>query len=269
MQYVIFCSYCKVLLIYVNKGLIWHKGCVKITFLGGFNLSSYEPPEVIERTTGNEGELQLQRRGTDFELIYNGIFLMATYNGSGEREMVKAALQSWEEARPEKLRAPFLRVLMGGLGFGLGLQELLRSPLVERVDLLELEEAVIRWNRDVLQKVNGGALADARVYVYKEDLILFLQRKIKDPKRIHYHAIILDTDNGPDWLSRSANRLIYDKTGTALLKAHMQPGGALSVWSASPVPAYHTLLQQHFPVVHEVSCLEKTGQRSYYYLARK
>ena len=242
---------------------------MKITFLGGFNLSSYEPPEVIERTTGNEGELQLQRRGTDFELIYNGIFLMATYNGSGEREMVNAALQPWEEARPEEHRPPFLRVLMGGLGFGLGLQELLRSPLVERVDLLELEEVVIRWNRNVLQEVNGGALNDARVHVHKEDLFLFLQRGTKNPKRVYYHAIILDTDNGPDWLSRSANRLLYDTTGTTLLKEHIQPGGTLSVWSASPVPAYHTLLQQHFPVVHEVCCLEKTGQSSYYYLARK
>ena len=243
---------------------------MEILFLGGYNLSQpYEPPEVIERTKGNEGELQLQRRGAHFELIYNGVFLMATYNGSGEREMVQAALQPWDETRPGEHRPPFLRVLMGGLGFGLGLQELLRSPLVERVDLLELEEAVIRWNRGVLQEVNGGALEDARVHVYKEDLILFLQRGIKGKNRVHYHAIILDTDNGPDWLSRSANRLLYDMTGTTLLKEHIQPGGALSVWSASPVPEYHTLLQHHFPVVHEVSCLEKTGQSSYYYLARK
>ncbi len=238
---------------------------------------TYQPPEVIERTKGNEGELQLQRRGVDFELIYNGVFLMATYNGSGEREMVRAALRPWEEApqregnhslRMGNDRQPFLRVLMGGLGFGLGLEETLRSPLVERVDLLELEEAVIRWNRGVLREVNGAVLEDARVKVHMEDLVHFLRSGIKDEKqKILYHAIVLDTDNGPDWLSRNANRLLYDTTGTTLLKERLLPGGTLSVWSASPVPAYYTLLQHHFPTVRELKSLEKTGRNSYYYLA--
>lgn len=239
----------------------------------------YQPPEVLERTKGNDGELQLQRRGVDFELIYNGVFLMATYNGSGEREMVRAALAPWEEAQPGGgnhsvlpggHEQPFLRVLMGGLGFGLGLQETLSSPLVDRVDLLELEEAVIRWNQGLLQELNGGALKDPRVQVYIEDMVHFLQSSIKDEQqRDNYHAIVLDTDNGPDWLSRNANRFLYSTTGTALLKKRLLPGGTLSVWSASPVPAYFTLLQQHFPVVREVASLEKTGQNSYYYLAVK
>ncbi len=232
---------------------------------------------MIERTKGNEGELQLQRRGTDFELIYNGVFLMATYNGSGEQEMVRAALRPWEKARPgegdhpmlrRKNRQAFLRVLMGGLGFGLGLQEALRSPLVERVDLLELEEAVVRWNRGVLREVNGAALEDRRVKVHMQDLVHCLRNGFKDEKQeVLYHAIVLDTDNGPDWLSRNANRLLYDTTGTTLLKNRLLPGGTLSVWSASPVPAYFSLLQQHFPTVREFTSLENTGVNSYYYLA--
>ena len=238
----------------------------------------YQPPEVIERTEGNEGELQLQRRGANFELIYNGVFLMASYNGSGEREMVRAALRPWEKIQTGggnqpicmgKDRQPFLQVLMGGLGFGLGLQETLRSSLVQRVDLLELEEAVIRWNRGVLRQVNGGALEDTRVQIHMEDLVQFLQRKKDEKHNALYHAIVLDTDNGPHWLSRDANRLLYNTRGTTLLKERLLPGGTLSVWSASPVPAYFTLLQQHFPSVSEGTALEQTGKNSYYYLAVK
>ena len=44
---------------------------------------------VIERVQGKSGELQLQRRGKEFEFIFNGVFLMATYNGASERRWLK------------------------------------------------------------------------------------------------------------------------------------------------------------------------------------
>ncbi|MEW5919642.1 MAG: hypothetical protein AB1796_01575 [Bacillota bacterium] len=88
-------------------------------------------------------------------------------------------------------------------------------------------------------------------------------------EREPYHAIILDTDNGPDWLSRTANRFLYSTKGTALLQKWLLPGGTLSVWSASSVSTYYALLQRHFPVVLEKAVLEKTGQSSHYYLAFK
>ena len=48
--------------------------------------------EVIERCRGLAGELQLQRRGEEFEIIYNGVFIMATYNGASEKAAVRDAL---------------------------------------------------------------------------------------------------------------------------------------------------------------------------------
>jgi len=52
-----------------------------------------EEVEVIERINGRAGELQLQRRGDEFEVIYNGVFLMATYNGLSEKAAVSDALR--------------------------------------------------------------------------------------------------------------------------------------------------------------------------------
>lgn len=229
---------------------------------------------MLERVAGNNGELQLQRRGNDYELIYNGVFLMASYNGRGEQEMVHAALAPWHQKQPEtekevcvptcRRQRPCLRVLMGGLGFGFGLQQALTSPLVARVELLEIEEAVIRWNRQFLKELNDDALEDIRVKLYREDVIPFLKNKTVEKS---YHAIIMDIDNGPDWLSRSDNRFLYSKEGTALLQKLLLPGGSLSVWSAAPAPSYLKLLQQHFPLVHEKKVTEQTGHDSYYYLA--
>jgi spermidine synthase len=74
--------------------------------------------EVIERCNGREGELQLQRRGDEFEIIYNGVFLMATYNGASEKEAVREALKLVNDRGQDQLK-----VLIGGLGVGYSLQE--------------------------------------------------------------------------------------------------------------------------------------------------
>lgn len=44
-----------------------------------------DPLEVVERCDTPRGEIQLQRRGCEYELISNGTFLMATYNGESEK----------------------------------------------------------------------------------------------------------------------------------------------------------------------------------------
>ena len=111
-------------------------------------------------------------------------------------------------------------------------------------------------------------MADPRVSVYVNDLVEFLQRRPPgDGEGSFYHAVILDTDNGPGWLSRPGNSLLYGHEGTALLKEMLAPGGVLAVWSASPALAYRLLLAKYFRTVQERQCLEKTGQTSYYYLA--
>jgi spermidine synthase len=228
----------------------------------------YEPAEVVERVNGRGGELQLQRRGRDYEFIYSGSFLMSSYNGVTERDMVRQAIRVCSLAAGNK--GPYLRVLIGGLGFGIGLQEALSSPLVKRVDVVEIEEAVVRWNRGPLAEINGNALSDPRVNVFVTDLVDFL---VKPPdsgvnREGYYHAAILDTDNGPGWLSRPSNSFLYSGEGTALIKGLLKPeGAALSVWSESANDAYQALLKNYFNKVVEKKAYEKTGESSFYYLA--
>lgn len=229
----------------------------------------YEPAVVLERVNGRGGELQLQRRGRDYEFIYGGSFLMSSYNGITERNMVRDAIRVCTLSAGKE-RA-FLRILIGGLGFGIGLREALDSPLVKKIDVVEIETAVVRWNRGPLVEINGSALTDPRVNVFVEDLVEFLDKPFSGGagRSSSYHAIVLDTDNGPGWLSRHSNGFLYTDAGTALIKGMLEPAGAvLSVWSESANHTYLSLLKKYFKTVAEKKAYEKTGCSSYYYLAQ-
>ena len=102
------------------------------------NLFQSRLPVVIERVQTPRGEIQLQSRGSDYEIISNGTFLMATYNGESERLLVKAALNASHEPK---------QILIGGLGVGYSLAEALDYPGVERVTVVEIEEKIIEWYR--------------------------------------------------------------------------------------------------------------------------
>jgi len=152
---------------------------------------STDSPRVLERVEGRLGELVLRTDGTDFEVISNGVFLMDTRNGASERLLVRVALAG--------VRAP-ARLLLGGLGVGFSLAEALACDLVERVTVVEIEAAVIRWNRTYLAAHAGRALEDPRVEVVCADL-----RDWLGSARQRFEAICLDVDNGPGWTVAEAN----------------------------------------------------------------
>ncbi|HHU75757.1 MAG TPA: spermidine synthase [Firmicutes bacterium] len=239
-------------------------------------MNSLPSVQVIERVEGKDGELVLRRRGREYEFIFNGVFLMASYNGASEKEMVSSALNNYLANLPSgddggASGVSGLRVLMGGLGMGLGLREALNFPGVARVDLFELEETVVRWNRGPLVHLNGGALDDARVNVIIGDIAASIRGEGATPAGDlrQYHAIILDTDNGPGWLSRPENEFLYSMEGTRQLKRLLHSGGCLSVWSSMPVQSYISLLKSLFADVRTRQLQERTGQSSFYYLAVK
>ena len=72
---------------------------------------------VIERATTPHGELQLQQRPRPggrpvYEIIFNGVFLMASYNERSEKALATLAIEPLASVREG------VRVLIGGLGMG-------------------------------------------------------------------------------------------------------------------------------------------------------
>ena len=74
---------------------------------------------ILSRVTTPHGELQLQRwTETDekgqpvYEVIFNGVFLMASYNELSEKALATLAIEPLTSDRQD------LRILIGGLGIG-------------------------------------------------------------------------------------------------------------------------------------------------------
>lgn len=74
-------------------------------------------------------------------------------------------------------RAPGpLRALICGGGDGLAARELLKSPRLARLDLVDYDPAVLAFARGELSALNGRSLSDPRTYVAVEDAWLFAER---------------------------------------------------------------------------------------------
>jgi len=213
-------------------------------------------PEVLERIETPRGELQLQRRGEDYEIISNGVFLMATYNGESERLLVTAALDA--------AGAKAARVLIGGLGVGFSLAAALADPRVGQATVVEIEAPLIGWNRSYLAPFNGGALANPRTRVICADLVAWVRESTEQ-----FDAICLDIDNGPDWTVTEANQHLYDDAGLAALKAILAPGGAIAFWSASRATWFAEKLEQAIGPVVELPVEQVRGEPDYVYLVTR
>ncbi|MEF2967213.1 spermine/spermidine synthase [Paenibacillus sp. M1] len=213
---------------------------------------SDEPVFVIERAVTPRGEIQLQRRGAYYEIISNGTFLMATYNGESERLLVNSALRC--AAKPGE-------VLIGGLGVGFSLHEALQDPRVRRVTVIEIEQKVIEWNRAELAEVSGHALADPKTNLVHADLIQWLRETAQT-----FDLICLDIDNGPDWKVFDANGSLYDDQGLVLLQNRVNPGGCITFWSATPSPDFAARLEDFFGNTQVLEVPQSNGDPDYIFL---
>ncbi len=194
-----------------------------------------ETPETLDRRLGPFGEVVLRRRGTTYEIIANGCFLMDTSDGRSERLLVDAAYLALDP--PVRGGPPAL--LIGGLGVGFSLAHAAAQPHWGRIAVVEREEAIIEWHRrGPLGEVSAAALADPRTAVLHTDLVRYLTESAD-----RYDALCLDIDNGPDWTVDEDNRGLYSPAGLAACRDRLNPGGVLAVWSAQPSPAFEQALR--------------------------
>lgn len=174
----------------------------------------------VARATSARGELVLLRRDDGaLALRVNGVFVMDTAHTSTERALAAAAL---------RLPHP-VRVLVGGLGLGFTTAELLADPRVHAVVVAEIEPGVVQWMLDGTVPHGPSLLADPRVQVRVADV----REVVESQEPGSVDAILLDVDNGPDFLVFEANASLYEVDFLRTCMDRLTAAGALLIWSST------------------------------------
>lgn len=180
--------------------------------------------EIVARLGAGEKEVQLQRSliagRWQYELIVNGVFIMASYNALSSIELARLPLseQDWQGCRPE--------VLVAGLGLGYTVREACGFANVSRIDVVEINENVTALNRGPLTEINGNCLADPRVRVFEQDFFDYISSCASK-----YDLICMDIDNGPMQLARDANSRVYLGGFFRRVRDRLRTDGMFWVWS--------------------------------------
>ena len=107
------------------------------------------------------------------------------------------------------------KVLIGGLGMGFTLKralEIIGKPAT--VEVAELVDEIVAWNRTFLVEHNGPLLEDERTTIYQGDLFDCLAQ---DGRQGYYDVILM-------------------------IRQAIAPGGCVAYWLAEPTPSFETSL---------------------------
>jgi spermidine synthase len=126
------------------------------------------------------------------------------------------------------MNGPHARVLVLGGGDGLAAREVLARPGTHRVDIVDLDPALIRLARTDpgLSRLNGHALGDPRVRVAVDDAF----RRLRQTPPGTYDVVIADL---PD-PGITASTKLYSQEFYGLARRALRPGGRFAV-HAGPV----------------------------------
>lgn len=181
-----------------------------------------DAPVTLARADSVAGEVVLRRRpapsrrGRDpdvFELIVNGAFAMDTVDVSTERHLAELVLTDGAT-----------NVLVGGLGLGFTALALAQGG-AGRVEVVELCAPLVEWARARLTPSLAAVAADRRITLRTGDIADVLTKSCDT-----WDAIVLDVDNGPDFLIRPENADLYRPGLLARSVDRLRPGGLLLIW---------------------------------------
>lgn len=187
------------------------------------------PWETIDRADvpGQDGDITLRRRGTEFSIRTAGTELMNSRIHGSEDALARLTCRRINQKSKQQ-------ILIGGLGMGFTLATALEQSKPDtKIMVSELIPAVVRWNREYLGHLAGMPLEDHRVVVKEEDVA-----KIIQTTKSAWDAILLDVDNGPEGLTRKANDDLYSMSGLKFSFSALRPKGILAVWSSGPNEAF-------------------------------
>ncbi|GAA4618449.1 spermidine synthase [Saccharopolyspora hordei] len=204
---------------------------------------------AIARARSERGELVLLRRGDAVELRVNGVFVMDTAHTGTERELAAATLRAVEGTD--------LRVLVGGLGLGFTLQEVLADPRVREAHVVEIEPDLLDWHRAGLVPQTAGVLRDDRVRCHVGDVAEVITAQPAGSVDV----LLLDVDNGPGYLVLDANAAIYRAGFLARCAEKLSDGGTLAIWSADTSPELRAALEEVFGGCEERAIPVRLGRR--------
>lgn len=192
---------------------------------------------VLQRVDGVLGALVLRERdapgGLLTDLVCNGVQVMDDAGADSEVALALAALGAL--GAPGGPGVLVSHVVVGGLGMAFTVAALLADPRVgrqARVTVVEIEPAVVRWNREGRFTPTAGTLDDPRVAVVVGDVAAVLEKMAGADA----DAVLLDVDNGPGFLVAASNAGLYESRGLAVAAGALRPGGVLAVWSAQAAP---------------------------------
>jgi len=181
----------------------------------------YEDP-VVGRLQTRHQRIVLTRRRDDLRLYLDGNLQFSSLDEYRYHEaLVHPAMAFHGQAR---------RVLLLGAGDGLAVRELLRWPGLERIDLVELDPALLRLasRHPFLQRLNGGSLADPRLRVHVGDAFEWVRRAGLEGGP--YDVVIADF---PDPDTPALARL-YSVSFYRLLRSRLAPDGLLVTQASTP-----------------------------------
>ena len=216
-----------------------------------------ETIETLACSESARGEVALRRRlaagGSVEELIINGVFAMDSSETSTESLLAELALPIGHAHR----------VLVGGLGLGYTVAAI-SARNVDAIDVVEIEPCLIDWSHRGITSTLRAAASDPRVQLHAGDVRRVLQG-VNDRPVGPWDAIVLDVDNGPDFLIFDQNRELYTDASLQAAYARLTPGGTLAIWCQRPVPPLLATLHRIAPSVEEHIIEVSRGQRSFRY----
>jgi spermidine synthase len=132
------------------------------------------------------------------------------------------------------------------------------------IDVVEIDQSLIDWAYQGLTATLAGVASDPRVRFYAADVRLVLAG-LSDGPAGPWDAIVLDVDNGPDFLIHEENCALYTETGLRAAYARLTPAGTLAIWCQSAAPDLGAILERIAPPLREQIVEVTRGERRLQY----
>ncbi|WP_181161074.1 hypothetical protein [Labrys okinawensis] len=209
--------------------------------------------ELDSVVTAQGDRIVLRRRGGLFDIRFNGWELMSNHDPRSEIVLAETVCRRLGTQAP--------RILIGGLGMGYTLRATLDGVGPQaHILVCELLPEIVAWNRGVLAPLAGHPLADGRVTVRTGSVA-----EIIAAEPAGFDAILLDTDNGPDYVVHEPNHALYSGEGIDRIARALAPGGVAGLWSATrSAPFEASLSASGLPWRCERISLGEPGQEPFH-----